>query len=205
MKLARGLQLQHLEAGPSSGHSSKMGGSKMEKHLRFGSAVLVSLALLLAPALLSADQPDSWITTKAKIKLLTTKGVSGKSVGVDTDHGKVTLHGKVPTRAAKAKAEAVVREIGGVRAVDNQLQVVPASLRKAVEASDDEIKSAIHDRLKANNLDVKVSSVNKGVVILSGETATMAEELQAIQTAIEVDGVREVTSEIKTKEAGEDN
>jgi len=176
----------------------------MEKLLRAGSSILVAMALLLAPALLSADQPDAWITTKAKIKLLTTKGVGGGAVGVDTDHGKVTLHGKVPTSAAKAKAEAVVREINGVRAVDNKLQVVPASERKAVEARDDQIESTIKDRLKARNLDVNVSSVNKGVVILSGETATLTEELQAIETAYEVDGVRQVTSEIKSKEIGED-
>ena len=176
----------------------------MVKHFRIASAVLAVLALLTVPALLSADQRDAWITTKAKIKLLTTKGVGGTSVGVDTNDGKVTLHGKVDTSAEKAKAEAVVREIKGVLAVDNKLQVVPKSDKKAVEARDEQIEKNIKDGLKARNIDVNVSSVNKGVVILSGETPTLAEELQAIECAYEVDGVRQVVSEIKPKETGED-
>ena len=66
-------------------------------------AVVVSVALA-APA--RAATPDAWITTKTKLSLLTTEGVSGTAFHVDTILGKVTLHGKVRSAAEKAKAEA---------------------------------------------------------------------------------------------------
>ncbi len=173
----------------------------MDKPVRVCSAFFLALALLVTPALLCADTPDALITTKAKIKLLTTKGVSGTEVGVDTDHGKVTLHGKVPTKAEKTKAEAVVRQVGGVKDVDNLLQVVPEAKRPAVDARDDQIEKQVNDKLKAKGLhDVKVASVDKGLVLLKGETPTLLTKLSAIETAYEVDGVKHVSSEIKTEQ-----
>ena len=60
-------------------------------------------AALAAPA--GAATPDAWITTKTKLSLLTTEGVSGTAIHVDTILGKVTLHGKVRSAEEKAKAE----------------------------------------------------------------------------------------------------
>ena len=70
-----------------------------------------AIALTLATGLATAATPDAWITTKAKMSLLTTEGVSGTSVNVDTVNGLVTLHGKVASDAEKQKAEQVVRGI----------------------------------------------------------------------------------------------
>jgi osmotically-inducible protein OsmY len=64
-------------------------------------AVVVAVALA-APA--RAAMPDAWITTKTKLALLTTEGVSGTAIHVDTILGKVTLHGKVRSAEEKAKA-----------------------------------------------------------------------------------------------------
>src|SRR4029453_8612059 len=62
---------------------------------------------ILLPLSLAADSKDAWLTTKAKIALLTTEGVKVTSVNVDTVDGTVTLHGKVRTGAEKEKAVAV--------------------------------------------------------------------------------------------------
>ncbi len=48
---------------------------------------------------------------------------------------------------------------------------------------------------------VNVASVNKGVVLLSGKTETFAAELRAIENAYSVNGVRRVSSDIKTIES----
>jgi osmotically-inducible protein OsmY len=47
---------------------------------------------------------------------------------------------------------------------------------------------------------VKVASVNKGVVLLSGKTATLEAKLKAIEWAAGVPGVRRVSSEIEAPE-----
>jgi osmotically-inducible protein OsmY len=160
------------------------------------------LALFGATTAAVADTSDGWITTKAKIMLLTTDGVSGTKVNVDTVDGKVTLHGKVPTAAEKAKAETTVRGLDGVKDVKNLLQVVPEERKDAVNATDDTIKKGVEGVLGADKglESVKVASVNQGVVLLSGKTATLETTLRAIEKSAAVPGVRRVSSEIETAE-----
>ena len=159
----------------------------------------LSAGLLLLPVGASADSPDTWITTKAKIALLTTDGVSGRAVNVDTVDGKVTLHGKVSSEGEKTKAEQTVRKLDGVKDVKNLLQIVPESREKAVKANDAEIKKAVEAALEADPSlkDVKVQSVNQGVVLLAGKTKGLEQKLKAIEVAYDVAGVRRVATEIE--------
>ena len=162
-------------------------------------AVFAAGALGVTTAL--AGPPDAWITTKAKMALLTTEGVSGSAVNVDTNAGQVTLHGKVETEAEKGKAASVVKGIDGVAGVKNLLQVVPEKRKDAVEASDSELKDRVEGALKSDATiasDVKVQSVNKGVVLLGGEVDTLTEHLRAIEIASKVPGVQRVETEIKS-------
>lgn len=54
-------------------------------------------------------------------------GASSKNVHFKTDNGKVTLHGTVATEKDKKDIEAKVEKMTGVKDVDNQLQIGPAS------------------------------------------------------------------------------
>jgi hyperosmotically inducible periplasmic protein len=166
-------------------------------------ALLAGLLLGLAgPSIASGG--DAWITTKAKIALLTSEGVHVRDVNVDTVDGTVTIHGKVRTEAEKTKAESVVKELDGVKTVRNLLQVVPEARREAVKAADGEIKSKVEAALKEDPAlqgeDIKVASVNKGVVLLSGKTANLDHKLRAIERAANVHGVERVATEIKTEQ-----
>ena len=149
----------------------------------------------------AADAPDAWLTMKAKIALMTTENLSTSDLNVDTVQGVVTLHGKVPTQAEKAKAEAEARRIDGVKDVKNLLQVVPESARKVVERADDQIRDAVVAAFKANkrvnDSGIKVQSVNKGVVLLAGKTDSLEAHLDAVQLANAVSGVRRVASEVQ--------
>jgi osmotically-inducible protein OsmY len=86
--------------------------------------------------------------------------------------------------------------------VKNLLQVVPEERKDTVNASDDTIKKGVEGVLEADKSlnDVKVASVNKGVVLLSGKTPTLDITLRAIEKASAVPGVRRVASEIETPE-----
>ena len=166
--------------------------------------ILMGLAVLAAFAAAGgrADANDSWITAKAKLTLLTTDGIHVSAPNVDTVDGKVTLHGKVDSVDEKNKAAKVVEKIDGVKSVNNLLQVVAPSDKKRVDAKDSDIKDRVEASLKANASfkDVNVSSVNNGVVLLSGKTVTIADELRAVEAAHEVAGVRRVSSEIEAPE-----
>ena len=159
----------------------------------------LSLAALVAvPAL--ADTNDVWLTTKAKIALLTSDGVSIADVNVDTVDGAVTLHGKVKTNAEKERAAHAVRSVDGVKSVRNLLQVVPDAFKSALKLSDEAIKDGVETALKADKRaeGVKVASVSNGVVLLSGKASTLVEKLRAIELAWNVNGVSRVASEIET-------
>jgi len=161
----------------------------------------VAGALLFATSAMAAP-PDAWITAKTKLALLTSEGLHASSINVDTVDGTVALHGKVPSEAEKAKAEAEAKKIDGVREVRNLLQVVPASAEKVVKASDAELTDRVQKALKEDpqlqNSSVKVQSVNDGVVLLSGKTDTVTAHLAAIEDASRVPGVRRVASEIES-------
>lgn len=165
-------------------------------------AALVGTMVVAGAGKASADAKDPWITTKAKIALLTTDGFSVSGANVDTVNGKVTIHGKVPTTADRTKAEQTVRKVNGVKTVNNLLQVVPDNVKDRVDATDADVKDRVEASLKAGNKmeDVKVASVNKGVVLLSGKTESLTEKLRAIENAYSVNGVRRVASEIQTVE-----
>jgi hyperosmotically inducible protein len=171
----------------------------MEGSVRIGKAAFVALALLAgATAIVAADTHDSLISTKAKIKLLTTDDVSVRDVNVDTRNGRVILHGKVSSEGEKERAEAAVRKVDGVRSVENLLQVVPKAEERPVKAADEQIERSVRRNLESAGLrDVHVKSVDNGVVLLSGKTKTHRAELAAIEDAQRVPGVRRVASEIR--------
>jgi len=65
----------------------------------------------------------------------------------------------------------------------------------------DRIKTSVADAFTANRRvstsGIKVASVNKGVVLLSGKTKSLEAQLESIEVANAVRGVRRVSSEIE--------
>jgi len=163
---------------------------------------LVGTIVVAGALAASADVNDAWITTKAKIVLLTMDGFSVNGANIDTINGNVTMHGKVATTEDRTKAEQTVRKVSGVKSVNNLLQVVPASVKEEVAAKDSDVKERVEASLKADikMKDVNVASVNNGVVLLSGKTDSLTEDLRAIVNAYSVTGVNRVASELKTIE-----
>jgi len=166
--------------------------------------LIVTLAVLLGVvgAGVAQASDDTWITTKIRIALMTTDGAGRNAVKVESDHGKVTLHGTVDSEAVKEKAEATARDVGGVTDVRNLLQVVKESRQESVKAADKDVKEAVERAFKADrNLEsVKVRSVDNGLVYLDGNATSLTNKLQAIETAYGVSGVIQVASAIETKE-----
>jgi osmotically-inducible protein OsmY len=168
--------------------------------LKSGVLAVVLGAALAAPV--GAATPDAWITTKAKLALLTTEGVSGTAIHVDTVLGRVALHGKVPSAGEKAQAESVAQKIEGVQSVRNLLQVVAPQHVKAVQVADDALKARIEKALQADpslqDSRISVQSVNKGVVLLTGTAKTLSAHLRAVEVVAGMPGVQRVASQIQS-------
>jgi len=144
----------------------------------------------------------SWITAKTKIALYADDRVSGSDVSVDTQNGMVSLRGKVASADQKRAAEEVAKTVEGVTSVRNDLQVVPSTERKAVNAEDKDLKNAVQNRikqdarLKSSGIDVRVDA---GVVTLTGDVKDLGTRARASEVARSVPGVRSVKNELQEK------
>ncbi|MFD9002418.1 BON domain-containing protein [Streptomyces sp. NPDC059582] len=66
------------------------------------------------------ETQDTWITTKVKADLLTTNGVPGSDIKVETNRGVVSLSSDAAiTESQKEQAVAIARRIKGVQAVSS--------------------------------------------------------------------------------------
>lgn len=142
---------------------------------------------------------DAWITTKAKLFLLTDSGLSPLAINVDTERGVVTLFGSVGTEAIKARAGLEVAKIDGVQGLRNELQVVPDVAAKGVAATDENMLEAVqtrlgaHESLKDASLDVEVSN---RVVRLTGTVTSQRDRLTALTVVRGTDGVESVIDDL---------
>ncbi|KUM51685.1 BON domain-containing protein [Rheinheimera sp. EpRS3] len=150
---------------------------------------------------------DATITTAVKSKLLWSKHTEGMDTKVVTNAGKVELSGTVATQQAKQQAEKLAKNTDGVRSVDNKLQVSDKTTDgKSYKKADAEKGSVIADSwittkvkstfMYSSNVagsDISVKT-DKGVVTLSGEVGSGAEQALAIELAQNIRGVKSVTS-----------
>jgi hyperosmotically inducible periplasmic protein len=75
----------------------------------------------------SRGASNAALTTKVKTALASDVGMrTMTSIDVDSNQGVVTLKGKVDTAEAKKKAEAIAKQVDGVKSVKNQLRVEAA-------------------------------------------------------------------------------
>jgi hyperosmotically inducible periplasmic protein len=64
---------------------------------------------------------DAALTTKVKTALLQNPATDHYTIHVDSDQGKVTLHGSVDSPATAARAQSLAQNISGVSSVSNEL------------------------------------------------------------------------------------
>jgi osmotically-inducible protein OsmY len=125
--------------------------------------------------------------------------VDTTDIGVNVDHGIVTLRGNVRSYAQKMEAERVVLRVYGVKAVANDLHVtVGADARQP----DGAIAQAAVDALKWNaQVPAGVSvSVSDGWIRLTGSVDWIYQKDAAMRSVRDMVGVRGVTNEITVRQ-----
>ena len=187
--------------------------------------ILATIALMLPPTVLLAQSPspevkktakaddaakpsdghmmkDSWITTKTKLALTTDGRTKARHISVETQAATVMLRGKVSSAEERAAAEEIARGLSGVAAVSNALQIVPDDQRKAVDAKDDGLETAIRERLtndaQLKDAAIKVRSDNS-VVTIRGKVLDPKAKSRASDLVRGVPGVRSVRNELGLK------
>lgn len=96
-------------------------------------AVVAAVALLSATGCavtrgqetVGAYIDDATITTQIKSRMLNDKDVSGTSISVETLNGTVMLSGFAKSSKERSTAEAIARDVNGVKMVKNEIAIRP--------------------------------------------------------------------------------
>ncbi len=151
---------------------------------------------------------DATITSTVKSKLLWSKYAEGLSTNVGTNSGNVTLEGTATSKSAKQHAGTLAKNTKGVVSVNNKLTVsdpapsMSLNNKSANEASGNVISDSwITTKVKSSLLyssnvagsSIKVSTKD-GIVTLSGNLDSGAEQALAIEISQNVRGVKSIES-----------
>ena len=165
---------------------------------------------------------DDWIAVKARSTLIAKANVSFTNTKVSVRNGVVTLTGTADSTAQKELTEAYVKDIDGVRSVNNQIQVVAKTDRPMVndttpnarrelrtdretlgEKMDDgsitaQIKYELLSHRSTSALKTKVNTID-GKVVISGDAGSDAEKDLVTKLAKSVRGVSSVDNNMTVR------
>ncbi len=162
--------------------------------IKIPGVVLVDNQLKVEPVPVLPPSSDEEIKTRAETILRWNADIDANNISVSVIAGYVTLNGHVDSYWKKLRAEELVEDLFGVRAVDNALSVVLTPSRSDERIAED-VVSALRRRidLDINHVDVMVEN---GVVMLSGTVPnwTVLQEVEVI--ARYTAGVMEVINDL---------
>jgi len=153
------------------------------------------------------EHSDAWIAMKIRGELLVKANVSATATTVDVKDGVVTLSGNVQNRAQKDLTEVYAKDIENVKAVRNDLVVVPANSGDTSstvgEVIDDasitsQVKYALLSHRSTSAISTKVTTENS-VVTISGVADSDAEKSLVTKLAQDTRGVKSVVNDMTVK------
>ena len=145
----------------------------------------------------TTEVTDSWLTAKTKIALYADERVKGGQISVETVRGTVMLRGKVDSDEARAAAWSIAKNLEHVKAVKNDLQIVPVGDLKATDVADKDITRQIEASFSKTTQLTKIDvRTDGGVVTLTGVTPNIGASARASELARGVSGVRAVKNEL---------
>ncbi|RQW63093.1 BON domain-containing protein [Vibrio viridaestus] len=145
---------------------------------------------------------DAWIDGKAEATLLFDKNLNSFDINTDVDNGVILLTGKVDNNVDKSLAGELLKNIDGVKKVDNRLTVVnsddDSSLNQTLVDSKvaTVVKSSLLLEPEVNGTDINVD-VDDGVVTLKGTAESASMKDLAITIAKNTSDVKNVVDNIE--------
>jgi hyperosmotically inducible periplasmic protein len=132
-------------------------------------------------------------------------GIKNVSVEQDKTKGIVTLNGRVPADADKARADQIARSVAQGEVVANQIEVAPQGLEKVTHTVDQKLDNAIGSNLDAaliqNGWDKAIKHSEKnGVVTLSGNVDSQDLRASIERMAAGIPNVQQVVNTLQVKD-----
>jgi hyperosmotically inducible protein len=158
-------------------------------------------ATFVAACSTTAKSPDVADTIR---KSLDQSGLKDVSVSQDRVKGVVTISGKLPSEADKARAESIAKGIAVGQVVADEIVVTPPGNESDAKDVSEALDSGIEQNLKAVLIDHKLDDAVKykakaGSVTLTGTVDSQAKRTEAATLASQVPNVKEVINELQVK------
>ena len=145
---------------------------------------------------------DAWIQMKLKTMLKLHRNLHNANVEITVRDGRVNLQGEVGSQAEKELTTELVRDVEGVKEVDNEMTVAKARHEEHKTVGEFVDDASIYSQIKlalvfhrGTNVFKTDISVERGVVTVSGK-AKSAAEIELVSKRIEDShGVKQSTTE----------
>jgi osmotically-inducible protein OsmY len=175
--------------GQTSSYAEKLDAAEAARRVGGVRALTVAIEVAL-PAWRKNSDAEITVSVKAALHWLTKRPLDSVTVGVED--GWITLSGDVDWEYQRQAATAALRNIRGVRGVDDQVSIRPQVSHSAVKA---EIAAALNRRARteAQSIAVDVSGCD---VTLTGTVHSWSERDLARHSAWASPGVRNVVDNI---------
>jgi osmotically-inducible protein OsmY len=122
--------------------------------------------------------------------------IEGSEIAVIVKHGAVTLNGMVVTRDEKICAELAVKNVAGVRAFANDIEVKsPEQMLKADESVAERVARVLTWYSSLRNMDVQ-AEVDDGRVTLTGKVDFLYQKEIVAERVAEIEGVSAVSNRV---------
>jgi osmotically-inducible protein OsmY len=143
---------------------------------------------------------DDELRSDALAELSRSTRIRASEIGVIVKGGAVTLSGMVQTLDEKACAERAIKNIKGVRAIANDIEVkLPAQMRKADEHVAEQISRLLTWYSSLRNMDVR-AEVDDGHVTLTGQVDFLYQKSLAAERVAELESVVGVSNQITIRD-----
>ncbi|WP_456296266.1 BON domain-containing protein [Vibrio sp. AK197] len=164
---------------------------------------VTAFSAMAAPNDWSDEAHDGWIDGKAEATLLFNSELNNFDINTDVKDGVIYLTGKVDSDIEKRLASELVRNIDGVKEVENDLTVMNEDEQDS-DFSQDVVDAKIATVVKSsllldpdvNGTDIDVD-VDQGNVTLDGHVTSEEMEQLAVMLAKNTDDVKDVDNQLE--------
>jgi hyperosmotically inducible periplasmic protein len=165
----------------------------------------VTLCLAIGGLVGCANTPKAPDVAASIRQSIDQAGIKNVTVDQDRTKGVVTLNGRVPADADKARADQIARSLAQGQVVANQLEVAPQGMERVTRTVDEKLDKGIGSNLDAaliqNGWDRAVRHSEKnGVVTLSGDVDSQQLRADIERMTASIPNVQQVVNTLQVKD-----
>ncbi len=145
------------------------------------------------------DKSDTWVKMKIQTALVFHTNVNASKTNIFVKEGMVTLKGQARSQAQKELTTEYVRDVEGVKGVNNEMTIAKADNTIGDKIDDASITAQVKMTLmmhKSTGVIRTSVSTNNGIVILSGKAKSEAERDLVTKLVEDVQGVNNVVNKM---------